>query len=159
MEEYMKTMKPLMATLIAAFVTVLVASCAATGEKVDVRGLRPNQLTAEDLVPVMTEYVGKTPGEQEKLVRSFEQQPPLIPHKIEGYRVDLKVNRCLECHEKPFYIEEKAPKIGDSHYKNREGKVLDKISMLRYNCNLCHVPQANAQPLVSNTFQSVKTGN
>lgn len=161
----MKTMKPLMATLFAALITALVASCATSGvgEKVDVRGLRPNQLTAQDQVPAMTEYAGKTPGEQEKIARSFEQQPPLIPHKIEGYRIDFKVNRCLECHDRPFYKEEKAPKIGDSHYKDREGKELQHIWMGRYNCNQCHVPQANAQPLVSNTFSSgapaAKTGN
>lgn len=158
----MKTMKPLVATLIAALITALVASCATTGEKVDVRGLRPNQLTAQDLVPVMTEYAGKTPGEQEKIARSFEQQPPLIPHKADGYNINFKVNRCLECHDKPFYKEEKAPKIGDSHYKDRDGKVMDKISMARYNCNQCHVPQVDAQPLVSNTFSSgvpaAKTG-
>lgn len=161
----MKTMKPLMATLFAVLITALVASCATSGvgEKVDVRGLRPNQLTAQDQVPAMTEYAGKTPGEQEKIARSFEQQPPLIPHKIEGYRIDFKVNRCLECHDRPFYKEEKAPKIGDSHYKDREGKELQHIWMGRYNCNQCHVPQANAQPLVSNTFSSgapaAKTGN
>lgn len=155
----MKTMKPLVATLIAAFVVALVASCATTGEKVDVRGLRPNQLAEQDLVPVMTEYAGKTPGEQEKLARSFEQQPPLIPHKIDGYRIDFKVNRCLECHDRPFFKEENAPKIGDSHYRDRDGKELTHIWMGRYNCNQCHVPQANAQPLVSNTFQPVKTGN
>ncbi|MBU1689332.1 MAG: nitrate reductase cytochrome c-type subunit [Gammaproteobacteria bacterium] len=146
--------------MLAVAAVLFVASCAGTPEvKVDVHGLRPNQLTEQDLVPAMTEYIGKTPGDQEKLVRSFEQQPPLVPHKVDGYRIDLKVNRCLECHEKPFYKEEKAPKIGDSHYKDREGKVLDKISMGRYNCNQCHVPQANAQPLVSNTFQPIKTGN
>ena len=156
----MKIHYSLTATLLAVAAILLVASCAGTQEiRVNVQGLRPNQLTEQDLVPAMTEYVGKTPGEQEKLARSFEQQPPLIPHKIDGYRIDLKGNRCLECHEKPFYKEENAPKIGDSHYKDREGKVLDKISMGRYNCNLCHVPQVNAQPLVSNTFQSIKTGN
>lgn len=156
----MKTMKPLVATLVAALVAALAASCATVPEeKVDVRGLRPNQLTEQDLVPVMTEYAGKTPGEQGILARSFEQQPPLIPHKIEGYRIDFKANRCLECHDRPFFKEEKAPKVGDSHYKDREGKMLDKISMARYNCNLCHVPQADAQPLVSNTFQPIKSGN
>jgi cytochrome c-type protein NapB len=159
MEEYMKTMKPLVATLFAVLITALVASCASTGEKVDVRGLRPNQLTAQDLVPAMTVYAGKTPGEQEKIARNFESQPPLIPHKADGYNINFKVNRCLECHDKPFYKEEKAPKIGDSHYKDRDGKVMGKISMARYNCNQCHVPQVNAQPLVSNTFQSPKTGN
>ena len=147
------------ATLLAAAV-LLVASCASAPEvpevKVDVQGLRSNQLTEQDVLPNMTKYVGKTPGEQEKIVRSYEQQPPLIPHKIEGYRIDFKVNRCLDCHDRPFFKEENAPKIGDSHYRDREGKELTHIWMGRYNCNQCHVPQADAQPLVANTFQSSK---
>lgn len=157
----MKIRNSLTATALAAVAIVLfVASCAtAPAEKADVRGLRPNQLTEQDLVPSMTEYAGKTPGEQEKIARDFEQQPPLIPHKIDGYRIDFKANRCLECHDRPFYKEERAPKIGDSHYRDRDGKELKHIWMGRYNCNQCHVPQANAQPLVSNTFQSTKTGN
>lgn len=155
----MKTHTSLTVTLFAAVAAVLfIASCASTPAETP-RGLRPNQLTAQDLVPAMTEYVGKTPGEQKTIARSFEQQPPLIPHKADGYNINFKVNRCLECHDKPFYKEEKAPKIGDSHYKNSEGKAMDKISMARYNCNQCHVPQADAQPLISNTFQSTKSGN
>lgn len=153
----MKMTKPLVATLFAALATVLVASCATTAEKVDVRGLRPNQLTEQDVAPTMTEYVGKTPGEQKKIARDFEQQPPLIPHSIEGFHIDSKANICLACHDRPSYEAVKAPKIGDSHYRDREGKELKHISMGRYNCNLCHVPQVDAQPLVSNTFQPAKT--
>jgi len=156
----MKIHYSLTATMLAAAAVLFVASCAGTPEvKVDVQGLRPNQLTEQDQVPVMTEYVGKTPGEQEIIVRSYEQQPPLIPHKIDGYRIDFKVNRCLECHDRPFFKEENAPKIGDSHYRDRDGKELTHIWMGRYNCNQCHVPQVNAQPLVSNTFQPIKIGN
>ncbi|MGE5027079.1 MAG: nitrate reductase cytochrome c-type subunit [Betaproteobacteria bacterium] len=154
----MKIRYSLTATILAAVASVLfVASCATP--PADVRGLRSNQLTEQDVVPTMTQYVGKTPGEQERIARNFEQQPPLIPHKIDGYRIDFKANRCLECHDRPFFKEEKAPKIGDSHYRDREGKELTHIWMGRYNCTQCHVPQANAQPLVSNTFQSTKTGN
>ena len=156
----MKTHTSLIAVLLVAAAAVFfIASCATTAEKVDVHGLRPNQLTEQDLVPAMTEYAGKTPGEQEIIARSFQQQPPLVPHKVDGLRIDFKVNRCLECHDRPFYKEEKAPKIGDSHYKDRDGKELTHVWMGRYNCNQCHVPQVNAQPLVSNTFEPVKAGN
>lgn len=153
----MKIHYPWSTTLLAAVAAVLLVASCGTAEKVDVRGLRSNQLTEQDAIPKMTEYAGKTPGEQEKIVRNFEQQPPLIPHKADGYRIDFKVNRCLECHDRPFYKEEKAPKIGDSHYRDRDGKELTSLWMGRYNCTQCHVPQVDAQPLVGNTFQSVKS--
>lgn len=152
----MKLHYPSAAALLAAL--LILASCAAA-EKADVRGLRPNPLTEQDTAPAMTEYLGKTPGEQDKIARSFEQQPPLIPHKADGYRIDFKTNRCLECHDRPYYKEEKAPKIGDSHYRDADGKELQRISMARYNCTQCHVPQADAQPLVGNTFRPLKAAN
>lgn len=162
----MKTHYALTATVIKTFTAVFfLASCtlpppaAPTAERIDVRGLRSNQLTEQDLIPAMTEYVGKTPGEQDKIARSFEQQPPLIPHKIDGYRIDFKTNRCMECHDRSFYKEEKAPKIGDSHYLDGDGKALQQLSMARYSCTQCHVPQANAQPLIGNTFQPIKAMN
>ena len=31
-------------------------------------------------------------------VRNYPEQPPLIPHAIEGYQVDLNANKCLSCH-------------------------------------------------------------
>jgi cytochrome c-type protein NapB len=151
-------LKLIMTLAVVALSTIFFASCASTPVEKP-QALRHNQINAEDQAPALVSYMGKTPGEQEKIARNFEQQPPLIPHKADGYNINFKVNRCLECHDKPFYKEEKAPKIGDSHYKDRDGKVMGKISMARYNCNQCHVPQVNAQPLVSNTFQSSKTAN
>ena len=155
----MATRYKLIMTLAAmALSTLFFASCATTPVEKP-HALRHNQITEEDPAPALLAYQGKTPGEQEKIARNFEQQPPLIPHKIDGYRIDKKANRCLECHDRPNYKEENAPKIGDSHYKDRDGKELTHIWMGRYNCNQCHVPQADAQPLVSNTFQSIKSGN
>jgi len=150
----MKTRNKLIGSLFASLLAaLLMASCAGTmAEKP--QGLRSSAIPAADAAPEMLNYAGKTPGEQEKIARTFEQQPPLIPHKIEGMKLNFKTNKCLECHDKPFYKEEQAPKIGDSHYNDRDGKPLDKISMARYNCNQCHVPQVNAPPLVANTFTS-----
>ncbi len=84
--------------------------------------------------------------------RSFKEQPPLIPHKVDKYRISLKENKCLSCHDTDKYKEEKAPKIGDSHYVGADGKVTAKISMRRYFCDQCHVPQFDAKALVENTF-------
>lgn len=152
----MKTRNKRIGSLVAAtLAALLISSCTATSVQKP-QGLRLSQIQEQDTAPEILNYAGKTPGDQEIIARSFEQQPPLIPHKADGMKINFKTNRCLECHDRPFFKQEKAPKIGDSHYKDRDGKDMDKISMARYTCNLCHVPQVNAPPLVANTFSSEK---
>jgi cytochrome c-type protein NapB len=152
----MKTRNTLLGSLFASVLAAFfVASCASTPAEKP-QGLRTSAIPAADAPPAVLDYVGKTPGEQEKIARTFEEQPPLIPHKVDGMKLNFKTNKCLECHDKPFFKKEEAPKIGDSHYKSKDGKVMEKISMARYNCNQCHVPQVNAPPLVANTFSSAK---
>lgn len=137
----------------AALAAFFVASCASTSAEKP-QGLRLSEIQAADTAPAVLDYAGKKPGEQGIIARSFEQQPPLIPHRADGATIGFKRNQCLDCHDRAFYKEEKAPKIGDSHYKDRDGKELNQVSMARYNCNLCHVPQVNAPPLITNTFSS-----
>lgn len=89
-----------------------------------------------------------------RLSRAYRQQPPLIPHKIDAYEIDLKVNQCMRCHDWPYNVEEGAPKISETHYTDRNGVALDRVSGTRWFCTQCHVPQVNARPLVDNTFES-----
>jgi cytochrome c-type protein NapB len=84
--------------------------------------------------------------------RAYRQQPPLIPHKVDGYQVTSTNNACMNCHDWPGHIEAKAPKVSETHYVDRQGVRLDKIAGTRYFCQQCHVPQADAKPLVKNTF-------
>ena len=104
----------------------------------------------------------KEPVKKESLVvkggieRSYKQQPPVIPHKTDKDEINLKVNTCLNCHSEKTYEAKKAPKVGDSHFVNRDGKVLTTISSRRYFCEQCHAPQVNADPLVENTFEGSK---
>ncbi|KAB2850566.1 MAG: nitrate reductase cytochrome c-type subunit [Hyphomicrobiaceae bacterium] len=84
--------------------------------------------------------------------RSYRQQPPLIPHKVDTYQITTGNNACMGCHDWPYHIEAKAPKASETHYVDREGVRLDKIAGTRYFCLQCHVPQADAKPLVKNTF-------
>lgn len=85
--------------------------------------------------------------------RAYRQQPPLIPHKIDGYQISPTNNACLNCHDWPGNIAAKAPKVSETHYVDRQGARLDRISGTRYFCQQCHVPQADAPPLVGNTFR------
>ncbi len=88
--------------------------------------------------------------------RSWKQQPPTIPHKIEKDEITLQVNTCLRCHSADNYKKEKAPKVGDSHFVAADGSKSDKMDMRRYFCNQCHAPQLNVTPLIENTFRTVK---
>lgn len=85
--------------------------------------------------------------------RAYRQQPPLIPHAIEKYQINVKVNQCLRCHDWPYNVQENAPKVSETHYINRDGVALDRVSSNRWFCNQCHVPQAGVSALVPNTFQ------
>ncbi|MBI1991138.1 MAG: nitrate reductase cytochrome c-type subunit [Betaproteobacteria bacterium] len=119
-----------------------------------VQTLRGADAAATDQAPPERPYAGKSPGSQKLVARTFSTQPPLIPHSIEGFEeLTLQSNPCLSCHGPENYKNVKAPKVADSHFKDRDGKVLLEVSASRYQCTGCHVPQANAKPLVANTFR------
>jgi nitrate reductase (cytochrome), electron transfer subunit len=67
---------------------------------------------AQDTAPLSLPLRGPTPLDQiapaprmtpmrnttEREVRNYPEQPPVIPHTIEGYQIDLNGNKCLSCH-------------------------------------------------------------
>ena len=91
--------------------------------------------------------------DEQRFTRNYRQQPPLVPHSIDQYQIDLKANRCLSCHDWTTAGERNAPTLSMTHYLDREGNQLDHIAGTRWFCNQCHVPQADAPPLVENTFR------
>lgn len=91
--------------------------------------------------------------DQAPIDRDYVQQPPLIPHKVEGYEVTLNFNKCMDCHAWSRYKESGATKVSLTHFKDRDGGELSNISPRRYFCMQCHVPQTDAKPLVGNKFQ------
>lgn len=119
-----------------------------------VKSMRGEDVAAADHADVAKTYVGKKPGLQQKVARTFSTQPPVIPHAVENFDdVNLEENQCLTCHGAAVFEKKKAPKIGDSHFINpATGQKLTEASMARYNCVQCHVPQVDAPPLVENTF-------
>jgi len=90
-----------------------------------------------------------------KRTRNYAMQPPVVPHKIEGYQIDKNANRCMMCHARAKTQESQAPMISVTHFMNRDGNFLAELSPRRYFCLQCHVPQANLNPLVPNTFKDV----
>ena len=92
-----------------------------------------------------------------KRTRNYSMQPPVIPHKIEGYQVDKNANRCMFCHARTRTQESQAPMISVTHFQDRAGNHLAELSPRRYFCMQCHVPQADLKPLVDNKFVDVDT--
>lgn len=95
--------------------------------------------------------------DEQPIARDYVQQPPLIPHKVTNYRINLKSNKCMSCHSWSNYREAGATKISQTHFESRDKNVLANVSARRYFCTQCHVPQVNAKPLVENKFEPVKS--
>ena len=94
--------------------------------------------------------------DRDPIERDYVQQPPLIPHHIKGYKINMKFNKCLTCHSWANYKAAGATKISQTHFSDRENNVMANVAARRYFCTQCHVPQADATPLVENTFEPLK---
>jgi cytochrome c-type protein NapB len=90
-----------------------------------------------------------------KRKRAYPDQPPTIPHAIDGYQVDLNSNRCILCHSRANADTFQAPMVSVTHFLDRDGQVLATVSPRRYFCTQCHVVQTDAKPLVPSDFRDV----
>ncbi len=108
--------------------------------------------------PAPAPPVPRTITDDVRRSRNYPEQPPVIPHAIEGYQITLRTNQCLACHARQFIEGSGAPMISVTHFMDRDGQVLADVTPRRYFCTACHVPQTDAQPLVRNTFRDALQG-
>ncbi|MGB6797977.1 MAG: nitrate reductase cytochrome c-type subunit, partial [Xanthobacteraceae bacterium] len=40
--------------------------------------------------------------DDKRKMRNYPEQPPVIPHSIDGYQLSLRTNRCLDCHRRQY---------------------------------------------------------
>jgi len=137
--------------MLAGAVVMWVATAGAADNLDQLRG--PAPLTEEGDPPRMM------PVENRDLrrTRNYPEQPPTIPHKIEGYQIDVNANRCLSCHSRAATGESQAPMVSITHFMDRDGQFLAAVSPRRYFCNQCHVPQHEVEPPVGNDFVDIDT--
>ena len=133
--------------LAAAF--AIAATGLAAQTQSTLRGSTP--LDTEGPAPRMTPLRNIT----EKEVRSYPEQPPLIPHSIDGYQVDLNGNKCLSCHARARTGESRAPMLSITHFMDRDGQFLASVSPRRFFCTQCHVPQHETKAPVDNDFVDI----
>ncbi len=133
-----------------------------------------NELLGTNEIGDRAEYPSTPETESVSIDRSFENAPPLIPHTVQGMMViSGEHNECMLCHM-PNKAEEKgATPLPQTHFTNyrpeiglegnlyqvkaKENEVVqmstgEDLSMAMYNCNQCHVPQANITVEIENLF-------
>ena len=99
--------------------------------------------------------IAKVVNSDIRQVRNYPEQPPVIPHKIDGYQIDLKYNQCLTCHARSAIEVSQAPMVSITHFMDREGQFLASVSPRRFFCTQCHVTQVGAPEPVQNSFVDV----
>lgn len=102
--------------------------------------------------------LGNAVNDDLRRTRNYTWQPPIIPHRVDGYQVDKNFNKCLDCHARAKTAVSQAVPVSATHYMDREGRLLGQVSTRRYFCMQCHVAQeAGVNPIVPNNFQDVDT--
>ena len=143
-------------------VFLLLAALAGVAAQAQPKGTPP--------APVVDALRGTTPVDKEtnapilystenkdvRRTRNYAMQPPTIPHSIDNYQVDKDFNRCMFCHARTAAEAAKSIPVSITHYMDRDNNVLADVSPRRYFCTQCHVPQADAKPLVGNSFVDVE---
>ncbi|MBK1698904.1 nitrate reductase cytochrome c-type subunit [Rhodovibrio salinarum] len=108
----------------------------------------PDDFTASVPAP----QLARPETDQPRRMRAYPEQPPTIPHDIDGYELSVNFNKCLTCHKRTYTAQSGAPMISVTHYQDRNGQMLADVSRQRYFCTQCHVPQTDARPLVPSMF-------
>lgn len=132
-----------------AFFSLAHIVLAETIEDKDLASFRQGEKIAEQQ---KTTPIAKPIVNDVKVARNYPMQPPIIPHNVRDYQVDLRVNKCLSCHSRKRVGDSQATMISVTHYMDRDGNFLADISPRRYFCNQCHVVQHDEKPIVDNDF-------
>ncbi|WP_064607279.1 nitrate reductase cytochrome c-type subunit [Photobacterium sp. J15] len=131
-------------------VSVLLAAGVSVAAFAEVTSLRGDQeIGANNEVAT----IKQVPKKQDRLALDYVNQPPLIPHSTDQVQINPSNNGCLECHDVDKYRKAGAPRVSPTHYMDRDNKMLGDVAPRRYFCLQCHVTQADAAPMVENTFE------
>ena len=113
-------------------------------------------------------------GGSTRLARDFPDAPPQIPHAIEDmYPIKLGANECLDCHHPENAIGADDVPLPKSHFtapvmgegdaqspmawEVKDYENTQDLAGARYNCNMCHTPQATNVTTPRNLFDSPRS--
>lgn len=133
-----------------------------------------------DNLEAMPTYTTAAPGTSQRMERSFENAPPMIPHSTVGLvPITKDMNACTTCHMPAVSVAMKSTAMPASHFTDYRPEVVlndgeidiekskvvtkvdldGKLSMTRFNCTQCHVTQANVDVVIQNNFEKVYRDN
>ena len=105
-----------MKTLVKLSLATLLSVAACWGTAQTLSSIRGSDVSTVDQAPEIKNYQGSKPGGQALIQRTFAQQPPLIPHKVDGFDdITAEENTCLDCHIHKEVRGQKIPQIKESH--------------------------------------------
>ena len=103
-------------------------------------------------------YGDADPGDAGTLPRAFETAPPQILHTVEDMSITSGSNDCLDCHHPDNALSEEDAPIPEFHFETavmaegQPGEAMvwkvqgykkgDDVAGSRFNCTMCHTPQA-----------------
>jgi cytochrome c-type protein NapB len=137
--------------LILALAILVTAGAAGAQQLYGLRG--PTPLAEEPQPPPLPREV----NDDRRQSRNWPEQPPVIPHSVQGYQITLNANKCLTCHGRQFTAQSQAPMISVTHFMDRDLQVLAAVSGRRYFCTQCHVPQMQVEPIAESRFEDIDT--
>ena len=137
--------------LLAAALLIVVTSGAFAQQLYGLRG--PTPLPDSPQPPPLAREVNN----DQRQSRNWPEQPPVIPHTIQGYQITLNANKCLTCHGRQFTGQSQAPMISITHFMDRDLQTLASVSPRRYFCTQCHVVQTDVEPPIENSFVDIDT--
>lgn len=125
---------------------------------------------ADQALPI---YPDTEAGESMVLERDFPDAPPQISHTVEDmYPITADDNECLNCHHPENTVSEEDAPLPETHFERavmaRGGKGEPMVWVVanyetakdvvgnRYNCSMCHTPQATNVATPKSEFVRVK---
>jgi cytochrome c-type protein NapB len=120
----------------------------------------------------VTKYPDTDAGDAELVKRSFPDAPPVVPHTVEDtFVITADDNECLECHHPDNAEEGIDIPMTKTHFRQPvmakggedspmtwvvEGyRQVEDLAGTRYNCSMCHAPQAENVRTIESTFKRV----
>lgn len=133
---------------------------------------RDSDLSALSVQDVET-YTADEAGESQRLGRAFPDAPPQIPHSVEDMLpITASDNECINCHHPDNAASEADAPTPKSHFQRavmREGKKNEAMAWkvekyvdagdlagTRYDCTMCHTPQATDVKTPASGFVTLK---
>lgn len=162
--------------LVAAVISLLTLGAGSVDEKKEAKDGLDVYFRQTDLLALADQslpvYPNTKAGESAKLGRDFPDAPPGIPHTVEDmYPISVDDNACLECHHPDSATSKKDSPLPESHFSApvmgkgdpgdpmiwvvKDYKMKDRVGA-RYNCSMCHTPQASNVKTPDNRFTPAK---